>query len=217
MGAGRSAVFFRVLLPAALPYIIAGQSSRSELLARAGRRGDARRHRLRLGLRSSRHGRSSTPRHLCRHHHDRDPRHDPGEGSLRVPRARHGRSLGHGPVRFVMELPPAPAKLRVEHARKQFDDPPSAGVEAIRDASLEFGEAESAPLIGPSGCGKVDASLSRGRFPTALRRHALARREAHHRRDPIAASSSGLLPLPLAHRGAEHPLLARTPSGWAMA
>ncbi len=54
----------------------------------------------------------------------------------------------------MRERPPAPAKLRVEHVRKQFDDPRSAGVEAIRDASLEVGEGEFAALIGPSGCGK---------------------------------------------------------------
>ena len=177
MGAGRSAVFFRVLLR---PPFRTSSPARAALgaLARAGRRGDARRHRLRLGLRSSRHGRSSTPKHLCRHHHDRDPRHDPGEGSLRVPQARHGRALGHGPVRVVgtAAAPASCASSTCASSSTTREAPASRRFATSRGRRGRVRGAHRAVRLR-----QVDASLSRGRFPTALRRHALARREAHHR------------------------------------
>ena len=72
------------------------------------------------------------------------------------------------------------ARIEIDRLGKRFGE-----VEVLRDLSLEIADGTVAALLGPSGCGKFDNALHRGRpLPAELRRRPLRRRQRGRRGAP---------------------------------
>ena len=140
--------FWKIMIPAAAPYIFTGLAHRHRpVLAghRGGRDADRRRrHRLlHLGcVEFLAHQRNHSGAVLCRHHRLRARPHDRGIGEDRHP--RHRAELKE----HVMQ-----PYLKLDHVDKTFTRG-NASTEVLKDINLTIEKGEYVSIIGHSGCGK---------------------------------------------------------------